>query len=239
MRSQVAEGVWVRRRLPKVHLQSQRMAAWSATDQTFARDYERGASVDDSLLGFLETLARFGADNDAREAARPKRMLNITRDTGRLLWILVRAMAATRILEVGTSNAFSTLWLADAARSTGGRVTTLELNPEKVALARANLAEAGFEQVVDVIEGRAIDLLAALPGPFDLVFLDADRPSYLAYLELVVPKLRAGGLLIADNATSHAQELKDYLYRVKSHPALFAVTVPIGNGEEIALKLRD
>jgi predicted O-methyltransferase YrrM len=192
--------------------------------------------VDDELLGVLEKLAVFGERNDARETARPRRMLNVTRETGRLLWILVRAMSATRILEIGTSNAFSTIWLADAARSTGGRVTTLELDPEKVALARANLAAAGLEAVVDVVEGLAAPTLAALPGPFDVVFLDADRPNYLNYLELVVKKLRSGGLLIADNATSHASELQDYLGRVKSHPGLFAVTVPIGNGEEIAVK---
>lgn len=193
--------------------------------------------MDDRLLVFLEKLAKIGEDNDARETARLGRMLNITRDTGRLLWILVRAMGATRILEVGTSNAFSTIWLADAARSTGGRVTTLELNPEKIALARVNLATAGLEGWVEIIEGPAADTLSSLPGPFDVVFLDADRPSYLAYLELVVPKLRPGGMLIADNATSHAPELQDYLRRVKSHPQLFAVTVPIGNGEEIAVKL--
>jgi predicted O-methyltransferase YrrM len=195
--------------------------------------------VDDTLLVFLEKLAKIGEDNDARETARPKRMLNITRETGRLLWILVRAMGATRVLEVGTSNAFSTIWLADAVRSTGGRVTTLEFNPEKIALARTNLTTAGLEGSVEIIEGRAADALSSLAGPFDVVFLDADRPSYLAYLELVVPKLRAGGMLIADNATSHAHELQDYLDRVKSHPQLFAVTVPIGNGEEIALKLGD
>jgi predicted O-methyltransferase YrrM len=194
--------------------------------------------VDDALLGLLETLAKRGEDNDARETARPRRMLNITRDTGRLLWILVRATGATRILEVGTSNAFSTIWLADAARATGGRVTTLELDPGKIALARANLAAAGLESVVDIVEGRAADTLAAVPGPFDVVFLDADRSSYLTYLELVVPKLRAGGMLIADNVTSHAPELQDYLRRVESHPELFSVTVPIGNGEEIALKVR-
>jgi predicted O-methyltransferase YrrM len=194
-------------------------------------------SVDDTLMELLEKLATFGESNDARETARPKRMLNITRDTGRLLWILVRAMNAARILEVGTSNAFSTIWLADAARSTGGRVTTLELNPEKIALARTHLEAAGLEGVVDIVEGRAADTLAALAGTFDVVFLDADRPSYLAYLELVVPRLRSGGVLIADNATSHAHELQDYLNRVKSHPNLFAVTVPIGNGEEIAIKL--
>ena len=195
--------------------------------------------MDATLLEVLEKLAKVGEDNDARETARPKRMLNITRDTGRLLWILVTATRATRILEVGTSNAFSTIWLADAARATGGRVTTLELNPDKIALARTNLASAGLASQVDIMEGKAAETLASLPGPFDLVFLDADRPSYLTYLELVVPKLRAGGLLVADNVTSHASELQDYLARVKSHPALFSVTVPIGNGEEIAVKLGD
>ena len=193
--------------------------------------------MDNALLGLLERLARFGEDNDARETARPRRMLNITRDTGRLLWIMVQAAGATRILEVGTSNGFSTIWLADAARLTGGRVTTLELNRDKIALARANLAEAGLDQVVEIVEGPAAEGLARLPGPFDLVFLDADRPSYLTYLELVVPKLRPGGLLIADNVTSHAHELQEYLTRVKSHPQLFTVTVPIGNGEEIALRI--
>jgi len=192
--------------------------------------------VDDALLELLDRLAAFGEDNDARESARPRRMLNITPDTGRLLWILACATRATRILEVGTSNAFSTIWLADAARSTGGRVTTLEVNPDKIALARANLASAGLAGVVEILEGPAADTLARLPGPFDLVFLDADRPSYLTYLELVVPRLRPGGLLVADNVTSHASELQDYLRRVRSHPGLFSVTVPIGNGEEIALK---
>jgi predicted O-methyltransferase YrrM len=194
-------------------------------------------TVDPALLALLDELAAFGEANDARETARPRRMLNITRETGRLLWILVRAVRATRILEVGTSNAFSTIWLADAARSTGGRVTTLEMNPDKIALARANLARAGLTDVVEIVEGPAAETLAALAGPFDLVFLDADRPSYLTYLELVVPRLRAGGLLVADNVTSHASELVDYLSRVKSHPQLFTVTVPIGNGEEIALKV--
>jgi predicted O-methyltransferase YrrM len=195
--------------------------------------------VDGALLDLLERLARFGEDNDARETERPRRMLNVTRDTGRLLWIVVRATGATRILEVGTSNAFSTIWLADAARATGGRVTTLEVNPDKIGRARANLALAGVDGVVDIVEGPAADTLARLPGPFDLVFLDADRPSYLTYLELVVPKLRPGGLLVADNVTSHAHELQDYLRRVKSHPRLFSVTIPIGNGEEIALRLED
>jgi predicted O-methyltransferase YrrM len=80
--------------------------------------------MDRALVAFLDELARFGEENDARETERPKRMLNITPDTGRLLWILVQAARATRILEVGTSDAYSTIWLADAARATGGRFTS-------------------------------------------------------------------------------------------------------------------
>jgi predicted O-methyltransferase YrrM len=193
--------------------------------------------VDNALLEFLEKLAAFGDQNDAREIAVAKRMLNITPDTGRLLWILADAINAKHIVEVGTSNAYSTIWLADAARTTGGRVTTLEMNPDKIALARANLRTSGLNDVVEILQGRAEDSLAALAGPYDFVFLDADKAAYLRYLELAVPELRTGGILVADNATTHVEELKDFTQRVKSHPQLFAVTIPIGNGEEVALKI--
>src|SRR5215831_3124812 len=139
--------------------------------------------MDLALIALLDDLARFGSENDARETERPRRMLNITPDTGRLLWIMIRMGGASRILEVGTSNAFSTIWLADAARETGGRVTTLEMNPAKVSMARENLARAGLNGLVDIVEGPAADSLRALPGPFDFVFLDADRGNYLTYLE--------------------------------------------------------
>jgi predicted O-methyltransferase YrrM len=194
--------------------------------------------MDAALLGLLDELHRFGQDNDAVHTERPRRMLNITPDTGRLLWILVRQARATRLLEIGTSNAFSTIWLADAARETGGRVVTLEANPDKVRMARDNLARAGVADRVEIVTGRAAETLAALPGPFDFVFLDADRPSYAEYLALVLPRLTVSGLLVADNVVSHRAELEDYLARVKSDPNLLSVTVPIGNGEEVSLKLR-
>jgi predicted O-methyltransferase YrrM len=194
--------------------------------------------MDDTLTALLDELARFGEENDARETERAKRMLNITPDTGRLLWILVGATRATRILEVGTSNAYSTIWLADAARAAGGEVTTLERNADKVRRARENLTRAGLADRVEIREGPAAESLAALPGPFDFVFLDADRPSYRTYLDLVVPKMVPGALLVADNVVSHREELADYLARVESHPDFFSVTVPIGKGEELALKLR-
>jgi predicted O-methyltransferase YrrM len=194
--------------------------------------------MDRPLAALLDELARFGEDNDARETERPKRMLNITPDTGRLLWILVQAARSTRILEVGTSNAYSTIWLADAARATGGHVTTLERNPDKVRLARANLVRARLADRVEILEGNAAETLAGLPGPFHFVFLDADRSNYSTYLDLALPKLQPGGLLVADNVISHAHELKDYLARVKANPTLFSVTVPVGKGEEVSLKRR-
>ena len=183
--------------------------------------------MDATLTALLDELARFGDDNDARETEHTKRMLNITPDTGRLLSILVRSAGATRILEVGTSNAYSTIWLADAASETGGHVTTFESNPDKDPLARVNLGRAGLAERVEIRQGRATDTLRSLPGPFDFVFLDADRGNYLTYLELVLPKVDPRGLIVADNVTSHPDELADYLTRVKSHPALFSVTVPL------------
>jgi predicted O-methyltransferase YrrM len=193
--------------------------------------------MDATLSAFLDELARFGDDNDARETERPQRMLNITPDTGRLLWILIQTSRATRILEVGTSNGYSTIWLADAARGTGGRVVTLEADPGKIALARENLRKAGCADRVDLVAGRAAETLSTLAGPFDFVFLDADRASYLTYLEMVLPKVVAGGLIVADNVTSHPKELEAYLARVTSHPRLASVTVPVGKGEEISYKL--
>jgi len=193
--------------------------------------------MNDTLTALLDRLWRFGEMRDAQEVQHSRKMLNITPDTGRLLWILVRTRCATRILEVGTSNAYSTIWLADAAGEISGRVITVERSPDKVALARANLSEAGLEQYVDLKEGGAAEVLTELSGPFDLVFLDADRSQYLTYLELVLPKLVSGGLLVADNVISHAHELTAYLNRVKTDGRLFSVTVPVGKGEEISFKL--
>lgn len=189
-----------------------------------------------ALRELLEELAEFGRLNDARETERERRMLNITPDTGRFLAVLVRATRARRILEVGTSNGYSTIWLAWGARDSGGHVTTVERAPDKVALARANVARAGLADRVTVREGAALDVLAGLRGPFDLIFLDADRPSYVAYADALLPLLQPGGLLVTDNVVSHAHELGDFLSRLRRDPTLDTVTVPIGNGEELTYK---
>jgi predicted O-methyltransferase YrrM len=182
----------------------------------------------------LAEVAEFGQRNDAHATERGQRMLNITPETGQLLAILLRALHARRVLEIGTSNGYSTLWLTWAAHETGGQVDSIDAAADKLAMARANLERAGLQATLH--HGRAIDVLAKLQPGYDLIFLDADRASYLEYLEPVLELLRDGGLLVTDNVTSHAHELVEFLARLKSDPRVDSVTVPIGNGEELTYK---
>ncbi|HLW61363.1 MAG TPA: O-methyltransferase [bacterium] len=191
---------------------------------------------DAAVRALLDELAEAGRENDARETERARRFLNVAPETGQLLAILIRATGAQRILEIGTSNGYSTIWLGWAARETGGHVTTIERAADKVAMAKANLARAGLSERVTIQHGPALDVLMTLPGPFDLVFLDADRPNYLAYLDLLVPRVRRGGLLVTDNVRSHAHELGDFLRRLRADPGLETVTVETGNGQEVTYK---
>lgn len=191
-----------------------------------------------ALHGLLDELAEFGRRHDAEELEHSRRFLNITPETGRFLAILVRATQATRILEIGTSNGYSTIWLAWAASRTDGHVTTIERSADKAAMARRNLERAGVTDRVTVREGVALDVLRGLSGPYDLLFLDADRPNYLGYLDRVVPLLRPGGLLVTDNVVSHANELREFLHAVQRDPALETVILPLGNGQSVSYKTR-
>ncbi len=158
-------------------------------------------------------------------------------EVGRFLNLLVKLARAQRILEIGTGVGYSTLWLGLAAQVTGGRVTTLEIDARRAETARQHLAQAGLSERVQVIVGDARALFPQLTGPFDFVFIDGEKDQYLAYLEGALPLTRAGGLIVADNVTSHAGELRAYVERVQAHPHLESVVVPIGRGEMVSLKV--
>jgi len=193
--------------------------------------------MDLALKRQLEQLADFGNTNDAAVGKSGTRMLNITPDTGEFLSVLVRATVARRVLEIGTSNAYSTLWLADAARAIGGAVTTIELAADKAAMARANIATAGLGNIVTQVEGEAGAWLAQAPdASADLVFLDSARSLYLAWWPDLRRVLRAGGLLVVDNASSHAHEMADFVDAVKNDAEFTASLVPVGKGEFLAVK---
>jgi predicted O-methyltransferase YrrM len=194
----------------------------------------------DSLETVLVELEQFGKANDAGAAERARRMLNITRDTGEFLSVLVKATMARRVLEIGTSNGYSTLWLASAARAIGGAVTTVELAQHKVALAVTNFARAGLAAHISLIHDDAGRLLErSTAAAFDLIFLDSERPQYPGWWPDLKRVLRPGGLLVVDNAVSHRDEMAPFVALVQADPEFSTSLVPVGNGEFLAVRDTD
>ena len=184
------------------------------------------------------TLERLYAD-DARQRAAglpsAQRTRNLDRESGRFLAISVVATGARRIVEVGSSNGVSTIWLASGALRTGGRVTGTELLAERAAEANRNLAEAGVATAGEVVPGDARAILASYVGPIDLLFIDAEKNDYPEHLLAAVDKLRVGGVILADNVTSH--DVSAYQSLLRERPDLATVTLPIERGIEYTVKL--
>ncbi len=185
----------------------------------------------------LTELEQFGKANDGATTERPRRMLNITRDTGEFLAVLIRATLARRVLEIGTSNGYSTLWLASAARAIGGAVTTVEVSDYKIELAKATFVRSGLVACISLVQddaGRVLQRAAA--SAFDLIFLDSERPQYPGWWPDLKRALRPGGLLVVDNATSHPAEMAPFVALVSTDVEFVTSLVPVGNGEFLAVK---
>jgi predicted O-methyltransferase YrrM len=193
--------------------------------------------VDTQLQTLMAELERFGNDNDSATDERSRKMLNVTPDTGEFLNVLVRATAARRVVEIGTSNGYSTLWLAEAAQAIGGAVTTVEFSEYKIGLATKNFARSGLASFITLIHDEAGQVLGrSAEGQFDLVFLDSERSEYVGWWPDLKRVLRAGGLLVVDNAISHPKEMADFVALVRSDAAFTASLVPVGKGEFLAVK---
>ena len=202
-----------------------------------SRVRHRETNVGGPLETLKAELERFGEANDAVTTERPRRMLNITRDTGEFLAVLVRATAARRVLEIGTSNGYSTLWLADAARAIGGAVTTVEVAEYKIGLASANFARSGLSPFITLIHEDAGRLLRRTDqSAYDLIFLDSERPEYPGWWPHLRRVLRPGGLLIVDNATSHVEQMAPFVALVTADLQFTTCLIPVGNGEFLAVK---
>ena len=190
------------------------------------------------LQTLLNELYQQGQENDARQADRRQKMLNLEPQTAQFLSFLVRSSKRTRILEIGTSNGYSTCWLAWAAQQTGGHVTSIDREEHKHVQADANLRRLGLRELVELRCGDATEIVATLPGPFDCVFFDADRYSAPAQLTLLFPKLAPEALLLADNAISHPTEIADYLEAVQALEGFEHMVIPVGKGLSVAYRLR-
>lgn len=165
--------------------------------------------------------------------------MNVPVEDGRLLRLLVEAMGARQVVEVGTSNGYSGLWICLGLRTTGGRLVTHEIDAGRAALARENFKRAGVDGIVTLVEGDAHGEVGKLEGPIDLVFLDADKEGYSDYLRKLLPKVRPGGLILAHNVTSHEREMQDYLRAVTTDPALETLYVNRhASGISLTLKKR-
>lgn len=192
--------------------------------------------TDSEIRAFLQALYESGQENDAREQERGKKMLNLEPGTAQLLHILVSSSKRKSLVEIGTSNGYSTIWLAWAVAAHGGRMVSVDRSAEKQKLADANLRRAGLREAVDLRCGDATEIVASLPGPFDCVFFDADRYSAPAQLHALLPKLTTDVLLLADNALSHPGEIAGYLQALEALPAFERVIVPVGKGLSVAYR---
>jgi predicted O-methyltransferase YrrM len=196
---------------------------------------------DTPTLTVLRQIEAFGQSNDAQETDRARRMLNLERSTAELIQILVLSSARKRVLEIGTSNGYSALWLASALRKIpqAQRLTTIEYNTHKAKQARLNFAAAVFSETITVLEGSATEIVLTLPGPFDCVFFDADRISAPEQLRILLPKLERDVLLLADNVLSHPEEVAGYLKEFEHLPEFVTSTVTVGKGLHIAYRSQE
>jgi predicted O-methyltransferase YrrM len=186
---------------------------------------------DPERRAFAHALYAAGREHDDKQPDRLARWRNVEPETAELLGVLVRAKRAKRVLEVGTSNGYSTIWLADAAEATGGEVLTVELDPARTALAREHVARAGLAQRVELRTEDAAQTLRSLPDhAFELTFLDAERPHYAGYWPDLIRTLAPGGLLAVDNAISHANELVAFRAVVDGDERVTQALLPIGAG---------
>jgi predicted O-methyltransferase YrrM len=193
--------------------------------------------MNNQLQSLMAALEQFGTVNDREMTERSRRMLNITRATGEFLAVLIQATVARRVLEIGTSNGYSTLWLADAVRVIGGTVTTIESAEYKIGLATQNFARSGLASCITLVHDDAgLVLGRSADGAFDLVFLDSERSEYVGWWPQLKRVLRPGGLLVVDNATSHVEEMASFVALVETDTSFTTSLVPIGNGEFLAVK---
>ncbi|WP_429128899.1 O-methyltransferase [Aeromonas veronii] len=183
-------------------------------------------------------LEQLGERNDSMQQARHRKLLNITRDTGELLSVLVQTRGAQAVLEIGTSNGYSTLWLAEAVRRLEGHVTTIERDEDKRVLAHDNFQRAGLAPWVTLLAGDASELLPTLPqAGYQLIFLDSDRQHYRAWWPQIRRLLEPRGLLVVDNAISHRSEMVEWMNEVGQDPAFATSLVPVGKGEWLVVRL--
>jgi predicted O-methyltransferase YrrM len=187
---------------------------------------------DDEERQILEVLEEM-AESEGRG------MRNASPEDGRLLRLLTEVADAKHVVEIGTSNGYSGIWFCLALRTTGGRLTTHEIDAGRAALARENFERAGVTQLVTLVEGDAHQEVAKLQGPIDILFLDADKSGYIDYLDKLLPLVRPGGLVVAHNMQPIMADPK-YLEAITTNPDLETIFLhkSLSGGVGVTMKKR-
>ena len=188
-------------------------------------------------------------ENNTSEASRkqylerfPWTTANTTAGDAMMLRVLVESRNAQRGVEVGTNTGYGAINMGIAFERTGGRLTTVEINPRTVTAARDHLQKVGLDKVVTVVQGDALKVLPTLEGEFDFVFLDALKPDYLKYLKALEPKLKPGATLVADNVIDYAKQMPDFLEYIQSSPlydtVIIRASMQKNDGMSVSYKIR-
>jgi len=171
--------------------------------------------------------------------AADKGQLAVSEEDGRFLRVLVGATNAKSVLEIGAASGYSAIWIGLGLRQTGGRLVTIEYDPLRAKEAAANIDKAGLSDIVRLVSGDAFKEIPRLPGQFDLVFLDAWKPDYKKFFDLVFPRVTPGGVFLAHNVINKKKEMPDFLAAIHSHPQALTTTVSPGHeGISITYKKR-
>ena len=173
----------------------------------------------------------------SRIKAADSNLLAVSEEDGRFLRLLVAARGAKRVLEIGGANGYSAIWIGLGLRETGGRLVTIEYDPQRARDAEANIRAAGLADIVQVIPGDAFAAIPKLAGTFDFVFCDAWKKDYQRFFDMVYPRLDKGGMFIAHNVVNKKSEMGDFLTTIRTHPGILsAIVSPSGEGVSVSVK---
>lgn len=180
----------------------------------------------------LEQFYAQGKEHDSKQTDRLKRWRNIEPESALLITLLIKTKCAQNVLEIGTSNGYSTIKIADALRSTGGQLTTIEIEKERVAEAQKNLEEYKLSDYVECLHADAFDFLQTNKRYFDFILLDAERKEYVRYWPFLKNLLSANRkcLMVVDNVVSHANEVADFVSEIEKDETFKIIKIPVGAG---------
>jgi len=199
----------------------------------------------ENILERIENQEKWEQENPD-QIPHSEKVLAIGRNTGIFYNILLKSIKAKNVLEIGTSIGYSTLWFADALSKNNGKIITIDQDSKKIDRAKKNFVEAGVNDIIEIHHGDALQIISSIKeNPqaeelFDFIFIDADKERYIEYFDAVLPLLKKGGLIGADNILfpeRFQKFTKPYIDHVRKNDLIKSVTIPIDNGEELSLKL--